>query len=129
LGDLVHGQLGGLEQPSRLDRALLLHVRPTLLLQKNQPRRPRYAKTNGLDQTTALQVGMAEKSAEFLDEGARVYLPIDELTQGSRVRRRGAEEPAWGGLAGLLLVAGTVCPDGSGHPDGRVPVDARVSAS
>jgi len=40
-----------------------------------------YAKTNGLDQTTALQVGMAEKSAEFLDEGARVYLPIDELTQ------------------------------------------------
>jgi len=23
---------------------------------------------------------MAEKSAEFLDEGARVYLPIDELT-------------------------------------------------
>jgi len=39
-----------------------------------------YAKTNGLDQTTALQVGMAEKSAEFLDEGARVYLPIDELT-------------------------------------------------
>jgi len=39
-----------------------------------------YAKTNGLDQTTALQVGMAEKSTEFLDEGARVYLPIDELT-------------------------------------------------
>jgi phosphomethylpyrimidine synthase len=39
-----------------------------------------YAKTNGLDQTTVLQVGMAEKSAEFLDEGARVYLPIDELT-------------------------------------------------
>jgi len=39
-----------------------------------------YAKINGLDQTTALQVGMAEKSAEFLDEGARVYLPIDELT-------------------------------------------------
>jgi len=39
-----------------------------------------YAKTNGLDQTTALQVGMAQKSAEFLDEGARVYLPIDELT-------------------------------------------------
>ncbi len=40
-----------------------------------------YAKTNGLDQTTALQVGMAEKSAEFLDEGTRVDLPIDELTQ------------------------------------------------
>jgi len=48
---------------------------------------------------------------------------------GSRVRRRGAAGSPWGGLAGLLLVAGTVCPDGSGHPDGRVPVDARVSAS
>jgi len=33
-------------------------------------------------------------------------------------------DPAWGGLAGLLLIAGTVCPDGSGHSDGRVPVAA-----
>ncbi len=40
----------------------------------------KYATTNSLDETTALQVGMAQKSAEFLDEGARVYLPIDELT-------------------------------------------------
>jgi len=40
----------------------------------------KYAAAHGVDETTALQVGMAEKSAEFLDEGARVYLPIDELT-------------------------------------------------
>jgi len=40
-----------------------------------------YAATHGLDDTTALQVGMAQKSAEFLDEGARVYLPLDELQQ------------------------------------------------
>lgn len=39
-----------------------------------------YATAHDLDTTTALQVGMAEKSAEFRDEGARVYLPIDELT-------------------------------------------------
>jgi len=38
---------------------------------------------------------------------------------GSRVRRRGAAGSAWGGLAGLLFVAGTVCPDGSGHRDGQ----------
>jgi len=41
----------------------------------------KYAAAHGVDETTALQVGMAQKSAEFLDEGARVYLPIDELTQ------------------------------------------------
>jgi len=40
----------------------------------------KYAAAHGVDETTALQVGMAQKSAEFLDEGARVYLPIDELT-------------------------------------------------
>jgi len=39
-----------------------------------------YADEHGLDTTTALQAGMAQKSAEFLDEGARIYLPIDELT-------------------------------------------------
>ncbi|GAB2939412.1 phosphomethylpyrimidine synthase ThiC [Rhodococcus aerolatus] len=39
-----------------------------------------YAAEHNLDTTTALQVGMAEKSTEFRQEGARVYLPIDELT-------------------------------------------------
>jgi phosphomethylpyrimidine synthase len=39
-----------------------------------------YAAQHGLDDATALQAGMDEKSAEFLDEGARIYLPIDELT-------------------------------------------------
>jgi len=28
---------------------------------------------------TALQVGMAQKSAAFRNEGARVYLPVTEL--------------------------------------------------
>lgn len=28
-----------------------------------------------------VELGMREKSAEFLDESARVYLPIDELEQ------------------------------------------------
>ena len=40
----------------------------------------KYAAAQGVDETTALQVGMAQKSAEFRNEGARVYLPIDELT-------------------------------------------------
>ena len=40
-----------------------------------------YAATKGVDDAEALQLGMAEKSAEFLDEGARVYLPITELQQ------------------------------------------------
>jgi phosphomethylpyrimidine synthase len=39
-----------------------------------------YADEHGLDDAAALQAGMQEKSAEFLDEGARIYLPIDELT-------------------------------------------------
>jgi phosphomethylpyrimidine synthase len=38
-----------------------------------------YARDKGVDETQALQLGMAEKSAEFLDEGARVYLPLSEL--------------------------------------------------
>jgi phosphomethylpyrimidine synthase len=40
-----------------------------------------YAAQKGIDDATALEVGMAEKSAEFLDEGARVYLPVVELEQ------------------------------------------------
>ncbi len=40
-----------------------------------------YAAARGLDEATALEAGMAEKSAEFLDEGARVYLPMAELEQ------------------------------------------------
>ncbi len=40
-----------------------------------------YAAAKGVDDGEALQLGMAEKSAEFLDEGARVYLPLTELQQ------------------------------------------------
>ena len=38
-----------------------------------------YAADKGIDETAALALGMAEKSAEFLDEGARVYLPVEQL--------------------------------------------------
>ena len=41
----------------------------------------KYAADKGLDAETALAAGMQEKSAEFLDEGARVYLPVVELEQ------------------------------------------------
>ena len=30
----------------------------------------------GLDEATALEAGMAEKSAEFADAGGKVYLPV-----------------------------------------------------
>jgi phosphomethylpyrimidine synthase len=36
----------------------------------------KYAAEHGVDETAALELGMKEKSAEFLDEGARVYLPV-----------------------------------------------------
>jgi phosphomethylpyrimidine synthase len=39
----------------------------------------RYAAEKGLADEEALRAGMAEKSAEFLEEGARVYLPVVEL--------------------------------------------------
>jgi phosphomethylpyrimidine synthase len=41
----------------------------------------KYAEEKGLSEEAALAAGMAEKSAEFLDEGARVYLPVVELEQ------------------------------------------------
>ncbi|MGZ4553719.1 MAG: phosphomethylpyrimidine synthase ThiC [Mycobacteriaceae bacterium] len=34
------------------------------------------AADNGVDTAAALEIGMAQKSAEFLSEGARVYLPV-----------------------------------------------------
>ncbi len=40
-----------------------------------------YAAQKGVDDAAALELGMAEKSAEFLEEGARVYLPVVELEQ------------------------------------------------
>ncbi|MGI8535572.1 MAG: phosphomethylpyrimidine synthase ThiC [Mycobacteriales bacterium] len=40
-----------------------------------------YAAGKGVDDAEALRLGMAEKSAEFLDEGGRVYLPVVELEQ------------------------------------------------
>jgi phosphomethylpyrimidine synthase len=36
----------------------------------------RYADEHGVDETSALELGMKEKSAEFVDGGARVYLPV-----------------------------------------------------
>ena len=41
----------------------------------------KYAAEHGVDEAAALELGMKEKSAEFLDEGARVYLPVVELEQ------------------------------------------------
>ncbi|MDP9399050.1 MAG: phosphomethylpyrimidine synthase ThiC [Actinomycetota bacterium] len=38
-----------------------------------------YAAAKGVDEASALELGMAEKSAEFRDEGGRVYLPVTEL--------------------------------------------------
>jgi phosphomethylpyrimidine synthase len=40
-----------------------------------------YAAQKGIDEAAALELGMAEKSTEFLEEGARVYLPVVELEQ------------------------------------------------
>ncbi|MGY1843994.1 phosphomethylpyrimidine synthase ThiC [Modestobacter sp. SYSU DS0875] len=40
-----------------------------------------YAAQKGLDDAEALRAGMAEKSAQFRDEGGRVYLPMAELAQ------------------------------------------------
>ena len=40
----------------------------------------KYAAERGLGEVEALEAGMQEKSAEFLGEGARVYLPILEST-------------------------------------------------
>ena len=37
----------------------------------------RYAAERGIGESDALQAGMAEKSQEFLDEGAQVYVPAD----------------------------------------------------
>ena len=39
----------------------------------------KYAAENGLGEVEALEVGMQQKSRGFLDEGARVDLPITEL--------------------------------------------------
>jgi len=39
-----------------------------------------YAAQKGIDEAKAIAVGMAEKSTQFLQEGARVYLPVVEQT-------------------------------------------------
>jgi phosphomethylpyrimidine synthase len=49
-----------------------------------------YAEQHGLDDAAALQAGMDQKSAEFLNEGARVYLPLDELTTAAAPTPPGA---------------------------------------
>ncbi len=50
-----------------------------------------YAARKGVDETAALELGMAEKSSEFLDEGARVYLPVVELEQAVTSTRPAAD--------------------------------------
>ncbi len=52
-----------------------------------------YAARKGVDETAALELGMAEKSSEFLDEGARVYLPVVELEQAVTSTRPAADSP------------------------------------
>ena len=39
----------------------------------------KYAAEHGVDDTAALELGMAEKSAEFAEHGSRVHLPVVEL--------------------------------------------------
>jgi phosphomethylpyrimidine synthase len=41
----------------------------------------KYAAEHGVGEVEALEVGMKEKSQQFLEEGARVYLPIVELEE------------------------------------------------
>jgi phosphomethylpyrimidine synthase len=36
----------------------------------------KYAQEHGVDETAALELGMQEKSAEFAEQGGRVYLPV-----------------------------------------------------
>jgi phosphomethylpyrimidine synthase len=36
----------------------------------------KYAEEHGVDETAALELGMKEKSAEFAEQGGRVYLPV-----------------------------------------------------
>jgi len=38
----------------------------------------KYAAEHGVDEASALELGMKEKSAEFVDHGAQVYLPVVE---------------------------------------------------
>jgi phosphomethylpyrimidine synthase len=36
----------------------------------------KYAAEHGVDDAEALELGMKEKSAEFAEQGSRVYLPV-----------------------------------------------------
>jgi phosphomethylpyrimidine synthase len=38
----------------------------------------KYAEERGLTDAAALEAGMQEKSSEFVDHGAQVYLPVVE---------------------------------------------------
>ena len=61
------------------DGPLLLHVRPEVLLHEDQPRHPGpYAlviAVHGVDAEQAIELGMKEKSAEFVAGGAEIYAP------------------------------------------------------
>jgi phosphomethylpyrimidine synthase len=39
----------------------------------------KYAAEHGVGEVEALELGMKEKSAEFVDHGAQVYLPVEEV--------------------------------------------------
>ena len=53
--------------------ALLLHVRPALLLDEDHPGRARYAARLGVSEEEALKKGMEVKAVEFVKKGAEIY--------------------------------------------------------
>ena len=40
-----------------------------------------YAEEHGLTPETAVEIGMKEKAAEFVDQGAKVYVPVEPAAQ------------------------------------------------
>jgi phosphomethylpyrimidine synthase len=47
----------------------------------------KYAAEHGVNEAVALELGMKEKSAEFAEHGARVYLPLTEVEPASPAHR------------------------------------------
>ncbi|MBX6371078.1 MAG: phosphomethylpyrimidine synthase ThiC [Acidothermus sp.] len=43
----------------------------------------KYAQEKGVDEQTAIELGMREKAAEFTAHGGRVYLPVEELQRSA----------------------------------------------
>ena len=62
-----------LPQGRRQGRALLLDVRPALLLDEDHAGRARLRRAEGLSAEAALEQGMEEKASEFVEQGAEIY--------------------------------------------------------